>query len=529
MGEAVVGPNQRGDSLAVRHISESGAKRDYTFAEIGDRASRLATVLRSLGVERGDRVAIYLPQSPEVPQVHLAAWKLGAISLPLTVLFGPDALRQRLGDGAPRVIACRAQDLEALEAICGAFPMPPKYVVVGGTGPLPDGAVALEDALLAASPIAERVATRATDPAFLSFTSGTTGSAKGALHCHRNLLGHIPGFHLSHNLFPQPGDLAWTPADWAWMGGFMDILFPSWYFGVPVLSFDGRFDPERAWRMCADEGVRNTFLPPTAVRLMRQAWTPEVGGGVAFRTIGSGGEALGADTLAWAQDALGLTINEFFGQTEVNLVLGNCNKLFDPVPGSMGRAYVGHNVAVLNQDLRPVPDGEEGEVAVSSDDPAAFLGYWNRPDATAEKVQDGWILTGDIARRDEGGYFWYESRKDDLISSSGYRIGPSEIEECLQSHSAVRLAAVIGSPDAVRGDIVKAFIELKPGHEPSQVLAREIQEHVRHRLAAYLYPREIEFIAAIPLTTTGKVKRGDLRAQDKQAKAAVPATTGGGN
>jgi acetyl-CoA synthetase len=252
--------------------------------------------------------------------------------------------------------------------------------------------------------------------------------------------------------------------------------------------------------------------------MMRQAWTPATT--CSLRSIGSGGETLGADTLAWARDALGITINEFYGQTEVNLVVGNCAPLFDPVPGSMGRAYAGHRVEVLGPDGSVLGPGEDGEICVSDDDPAAFLGYWNRPDATAEKVRNGWISTGDVGVRDDRGFFWYNSRADDVISSSGYRIGPSEIELCLNGHEAVRLSAAIGVPDAIRGEVVKAFVELLPGHQPSDELAADIQRHVRDRLASYLYPRKIEFVDAIPLTTTGKVRRSELRAREREKELA---------
>ncbi len=521
MAAATCRPND--DSLALIYVPPSGDAQRYTFRDMDGLSDRLANALSSLGVKKADRVSIFLPQRPEVPIVHLAAWKVGAISLPLTTLFGPDALRQRLGDGAPRVIVLEAGDLEMVKSVCEGLDLDLRYVVVfnGNRTSLPPEALSFADAISEASATCTPVDTAGTDPAFLSFTSGTTGPAKGALHCHRTLIGHLPGFQLPHYPFPSAGDLAWTPADWAWMGGFMDVLFPAWYSSVPVLAVAGKFEPERAWEIVAEHGVRNTFLPPTALRMMRQAWTPERARGAQLRSIGSGGETLGADTLQWARETLGVTISEFYGQTEVNLVVGNCPPLFEPVPGSMGRAYAGHKVEVLGEDGNPARDGDEGEIAVSDDDAAAFLGYWNRPDATADKVRGGWIYTGDVGVRDEKGFFWYRSRTDDVISSSGYRIGPSEIEECLNSHPAVRLSAAIGSPDEIRGEVVKAFVELKPGYEPSTDLANEIQQHVRKRLAAYLYPRRIEFIEAIPLTTTGKVRRTELRERDRTEIANV--------
>lgn len=522
MARATVG--RADDAPALLYVPTAGDVQSYTFRDLDGLSDRLANALRGLGVDRGDRVVIFLPQRPEVALVHLACWKLGAISVPLTTLFGPDAIRQRVGDAKPTALVCDSDDLERVTDAISASEIDVRFVVVGkgdGAPRLATGAVSFADALSEASPALERVDTAADDPAFLSFTSGTTGPAKGALHAHRTLLGHLPGFQLPHNLFPHPGDLAWTPADWAWMGGFMDVLFPAWYFGVPVLAVAGRFDAERAWRICAEFNVRNTFLPPTALRMMRQTYTPKLAAGVSFRSVGSGGETLGADVLAWGRDALGLDISEFYGQTEVNLVVGNCPVLFDPVPGSMGRAFPGHRVAVLEDGVE-VPSGTSGEIAIAAGDPVAFIGYWDRPDATAAKVRDGWIYTGDLGVRDGDGSFWYVSRTDDVISSSGYRIGPAEIEECLLRHPSVRLAAAIGVADEVRGEVVKAFIELVPGAEPSEALKEEIQQHVRQRLAAYLYPRKLEFVAEIPLTTTGKVKRSDLRAMERARSSKVP-------
>jgi acetyl-CoA synthetase len=508
---------------ALLYIPAAGEPQRYTFRDVERLSDRLGNALRGLGAGPGDRVAIFLPQRPEVALSHLAAWKIGAISVPLTTLFGPDALRQRLGDSGPRVVVCEDTDLDRVRDVVAGLDLDLHWLVVrsnGRAGALPAGCTAFQDAISEASSALVPADTAADHPAFLSFTSGTTGPAKGALHCHRTLLGHLPGFQLPHNLFPRDGDLAWTPADWAWMGGFMDVLFPSWYFGVPVLAVAGRFDPERAWRIVGEHGVRNTFLPPTALRMMRQAHTAELARGVAFRSIGSGGETLGADVLEWARDELGITISEFYGQTEVNLVVGNCPVLFDPVPGSMGRAFPGHRVAVVGDDGTELLRGEEGEIAIASPDPVAFLGYWNRPDATAAKVRDGWIYTGDLGVVDDDGFFWYRSRTDDVISSAGYRIGPSEIEECLCTHPAVRLAAAIGVPDTIRGEVVKAFVELQPGMVATKELEADIATHVRERLAAYLYPRRIEFIDAIPLTTTGKVKRSDLRDRERAASTA---------
>jgi acetyl-CoA synthetase len=357
------------------------------------------------------------------------------------------------------------------------------------------------------------------DPALIIYTSGTTGNPKGALHAHRVLRGHLPGVELPHEFFPQHDDLFWTPADWAWIGGLLDVLLPSWHHGVPVLAHRARkFDPEYAFELLAKHGVRNAFFPPTALKLMRQVKAPRERYNYALRSIGSGGETLGGEMLSWGQEAFGLTINEFYGQTECNLVLGNCAGLMDVCPGSMGRAVPGHEVAIIDDTGRVLSDGQHGHIAVRRPDPVMFLEYWNNPQATQEKFIGDWLLTGDLGKRDSEGYFWYLGRTDDVITSGGYRIGPAEVEDSLLKHPAVAMAAVIGSPDPIRTEVVKAFVVLADGTSPTHELTRQIQEHVKHQLAAHEYPREIEFVKELPLTTTGKIIRRELRQREIERK-----------
>ena len=494
---------------ALIHDTGDGAPREISFDQLSADSNRLANALEGLGVAVGDRVSIFLTNRPESVLTHVAAWKLGAISQPLTTLFGPDALRQRLGDAGPKVIVCEPEGRELLiDAVLPQLDDEPLVVCVDDTGPL-----GFETMLAAASDRPRMYDTAADDPAFLSFTSGTTGPAKGALHAHRCLLGHLPGVEMAYNLFPHESDVGWTPADWSWIGGFMDAVFPTLFHGLPMVAAPRRFDPEEAWEIAARHRVTYSFLPATAMRLMQQAHTANTTA-PAFRAIGSGGEKLSDDTRTFFADEVGCTVNEFYGQTEVNMVISNCVALFEARPGSMGRPVPGHEVAILDDELQPVADGEAGEICVRADTPVAFLEYFNRPDATAEKVVDGWILTGDVASRDGDGYLRFSARNDDVISSAGYRIGPSEIEDCLARHDAVALAAAIGVPDATRGEVVKVFVELRPGCTADDALETDIQAHVRRNLAAYLYPREIEFVEAIPLTTTGKVKRSELRERE---------------
>jgi acetyl-CoA synthetase len=305
----------------------------------------------------------------------------------------------------------------------------------------------------------------------------------------------------------------WSPADWAWTGGLMDALLPAWMFGVPILGYRGRFDAERAYYLMDKYGVRNAFLFPTALKLMMKAFPePRKKFSIDLRSVMSAGESVGVTVFEWAQAELGVTINEMFGQTEINYVVGNCQSAWPAKPGSIGRPYPGHRVAVIDDQGNELPDGELGEIAVKKEnDPVFFLEYWKNPQATKDKFIGDWGCTGDQAKRDADGYLWYQGRSDDVIKSSGYRIGPAEIESCLVKHPAVLNAAVIGKPDATRGAVVKAFIVLQPGRSPSDALVDEIQSHVRGRLAPYEYPKEIEFIDALPMTTTGKVQRKELR------------------
>ena len=364
--------------------------------------------------------------------------------------------------------------------------------------------------------------TAADDPAIIIYTSGTTGAPKGALQGHRAILGNIPGFVHSHDFFPQRGDLFWSPADWAWAGGLFDALLPSWYFGLPIVGYRGRFDAERAYYLLEKYRVRNSFLFPTALKLMMKAVPhPKARFDLSLRSVMSAGEAVGVTVIEWAKEELGVTINEMFGQTEINYVVGNCQSAWPVKPGSIGRPYPGHRVAVIDEAGNELPRGQLGEIAIDRrGDPVFFLEYWKNPQATRDKFVGDWGCTGDQAKVDEDGYFWYQGRSDDVIKSAGYRIGPAEIESCLVKHAAVANAAVIGKPDETRGAIVKAFIVLQPGHPPSDGLKEEIQKHVRGRLAPYEYPREIEFIDALPMTTTGKVQRKELRKLEEARLAA---------
>lgn len=495
--------------LAIIHKHPDGRVEKLDFARLRALSNRMANLLGAAGIKRGDRVAVLLPQRPETALAHIAIYKLGAVAVPLFVLFGEEALTFRLGnsgakalitdgEGAAKVAALRER-LPALEAVFSC------------DGPA-EGAESLPQAMDQASEAFEPVDSVADDPAIIIYTSGTTGPPKGALHGHRVLLGHLPGVEMPQELFPKPGDLFWTPADWAWIGGLFDVLLPSLHHGVPVLAHRfAKFDPEAAFRLMAEFGVRNAFMPPTALKMLRQVERPRERFNYRLRSIGSGGETLGTELLDWGRETFGLTLNEFYGQTECNLIIANCAGIMPVKPGAMGRAVPGHEVAVVNEAGEPQPAGKLGTVAVRRPDPVMFLEYWDNPEATARKFAGDWMLTGDQARLDEEGYFHFVGRDDDVITSGGYRIGPGEIEDCLLRHPAVQLAAAVGVPDPLRTERVKAFLVLKPGQEASDDLAREIQQFVKTRLAAHEYPREVAFVESLPMTATGKIIRRELR------------------
>jgi acetyl-CoA synthetase len=499
--------------FALYWEDESGATAAYSFWDIQVAANRLSNALAALGVRRGDRVAIMLPQRPETAIAYIAIFQMGAIALPLSHLFGPDALEYRLEHAGASVAIAEPGTLPNLLAIRDRLTNLRHIIGVDAPGVL-EWKKLLEKASSAFRP----VDTAAEDPALIVYTSGTTGPPKGALKAHRVMIGNVPGFVHSHDFFPQKGDMFWSPADWAWTGGLMDALLPAWLFGIPILGYRGRFDAERAYYLLEKYGIRNSFLFPTALKLMMKAVpSPKNKYSLNLRSIMSAGESVGVTVIEWAREQLGVTVNEMFGQTEINYVVGNCQAAWPVKPGSVGRPYPGHKVAIIDDQGREVPRGELGEIAVDRvGDPVFFLEYWKNEKATREKFIGDWGCTGDQGRMDEDGYIWYQGRSDDVIKSSGYRIGPAEIESCLVKHPAVANAAVIGKPDATRGAIVKAFIVLQPGNSPSDRLTEEIQNHVRGRLAPYEYPKEIEFIDALPMTTTGKVQRKELRKREEE-------------
>lgn len=532
--------------VAIAWEHEDGSSGTLSYGALQAQADRLSHALVRLGVQRGDRVAIVMPQRPETAVAHMAIYQLGAVAMPLSMLFGPDALAFRLQDSGTRVAIADESSIINLRAVRADCPALHAVLAVGGAAG--QGDADWHDTLAAQGPPFPCVDTRADDPAVLVYTSGTTGPPKGALIPHRALIGNLTGFVCSQNWFGTGrGEVFWSPADWAWTGGLMDALLPTLYFGRRIVAFQGRFAPERAFELMQRHAVTHAFLFPTALKAMMKAVPqPRRRYQLRLRAIMSAGEAVGDAVFHWCEQALGVTVNEMFGQTEINYVVGNCGSYVDgrgrrraawPArPGSMGRAYPGHRIAVIDGAGRECARGTPGDVAVhrldvnGDPDPVFFLGYWGNAGATRAKFTgqpaSSWCRTGDTAVMDDDGYLWYQGRSDDVFKAAGYRIGPSEIENCLVKHPAVANAAVVPKPDAERGAVVKAYVVLAPGHLGDAALVQALQQHVRGQLAPYEYPKEIEFIAALPMTTTGKVQRRLLRLQEEERARSALASQG---
>jgi len=507
-------PDQVG--LIVANIDDT--HREYTWGQLSGLSNQMANLLTANGLVRGERFGILLSQSVEAAISHLACWKMGAISIPLFSLFGEEALLFRLKDSGAKMIITEKRQLEKVLAIRDKLPNLEHIILIDG--PDEPNAIDLWSHLENASDQFEMLDTAADDPSYIIYTSGTTGNPKGALMGHCSLMGHMAGVEFFHDFFPQPDDLMWTPADWAWIGGLMNCLMGAWFHGVPVLAYRApKYDPVQALQLMAKYKVRNTFMPPTALKIMRGV--PDIPSyGTNLRTIAVAGEPMGRELLEWGQREFGITFNEFYGQTECNLVVGNCQKIMDVVSGSMGKPIPGHIVAVIDDEGEVMPAGQEGQIAVRDGDPVMMLEYWNNPDATQKKFLGDWLLTGDQGILDEDGYLWFLARDDDVITSAGYRIGPGEIEDCLTKHKAVSLAAAIGIPDPVRTEIVKVFITLMSGVDASEELEEDIRSFVKTRLSPHEYPREIEFVEDLPVTSTGKIKRNELRKMERAKKQA---------
>ncbi len=504
--------------LAMVEVDEQGGARHHTFAQLAEWSDRLASVLAELGVVRGDRVAVFCPQRVENPLGHLAAFKLGAVSVPLSSLFRSEALAYRLAHSQAKVVITDAEHLDYLRPVLAAMPRPPRVLAcdVPASAPGVDSLWPLIDGALRVV----RAPTTANDPAMVVYTSGTTGMPKGAVHAHRFIPGRLSGFELMHRLEASPTDDRpfWTPADWAWVGGLVDCVITPWLFGCPVIGWRRRgFEPAAVYDLIARYRVRSMFVPPTAIRRLQTAGLPPRALGLV--SVHTAGEPLPPETLAWAQRAFG-TVYELYGMTEMGATIGN-SPWFDVRPGSMGKPFPGHDVRLLRDDGTMTDPDETGEICVRRGDPGMFLGYLDDAAATEARFRGDWLRTGDLAARDADGYIFYRGRADDLINTSGYRVGPTEIEQTLLAHPAIEHAAVVGVPDPERGEIVKAFVVVRAGVRPDDALLAELQQHVKQRLAVYEYPRKIVFATELPTTASGKIRRTELRAPDADERFSV--------
>jgi acetyl-CoA synthetase len=511
------------DRPALYQASPDGSRETYTFDDLDRLSNQVANGLADLGVERGDRVAVVVPQKPANPLTHLACWKLGAVSLPLSVLFGPDALEYRLQDSAAKVAVVDASVREAVDEARAACPDLEHVLEVDGEGDGGAGADAAGDVLAFADFRAGRDETREiadTDPdtpAIVMYTSGSTGPPKGVLHGHDVWAGHCPAFYMyfERDVFDST---FWTPADWAWIGALGDLVYPAWHYGRPVVGYPmGSFDADTAFDLMDEFDVTDAFLPPTAIRMLMSVEDPTDRYDLALKAICSGGEPLTPEILDWATDELdGVAVNELYGQTEANLLVCNCRDWFPAQAGSMGKPVPGHEVAIVDGETgEELPRDEVGMIAVRrAGDPVVFQEYWNQPEKTAAASVDGWHLTGDLGYRDPDGYVWFKSRDDDVILTAGYRVGPGEVESAVLEHPDVAQVGVIGVPDETRGEVIKAFVEPAAGVVGDDELRAAIRALVRDRLAKYEYPREIEFVDELPQTTTGKIQRRKLRERE---------------
>lgn len=499
--------------IALVYEYADGRVDRYTYQRLRELSDRCANLFAARGLARGERVAVLLQQHPETAISHIAAWKRGLVSCPISVLFGPDALAYRLNDSCARVIVTDAANAPKVLEVRAQCPQLEHVFVIDEA---PAGCEDFHAALAASPDGGEVVTTAADDPAWISYTSGTTGPPKGALQPHRMLLGLLPSLEFVWDFFPREGDVTWSPADWSWMGGLTGVMLPSLWHGLTTVGTHlGHFDPENAYRILAKYGVTCTLLVPTMLKMMRQVPAPRERYDLRLRVVKSGAEAVGAELLEWAERELGAIVNEVFGQTECMEPLGNNAAVMPIKPGSIGRPLPGHTCAIVDDAGSELGSGELGHIAVRAPHPVMFLGYLNRDEATREKYRGEWLLTGDLGIRDEDGYYWFRGRADDVITSAGYRIGPAEIEDALLRHPAVANAAVIGVPDVERTEVIKAFVVLAPGQTGDAALVETLRDFVRTRLARHEVPRFIEFVEALPMTTTHKVMRRELRERER--------------
>lgn len=491
--------------VALFYEAEDGTRETYTFWQVQRTANRVSNVLADAGVDQDTRVGIVLPQRPETLFANLGVLQLGAISVPLSVLYGTEGLRYRLNHSQTEVAIVDEERADLVDDLRDELDHLETVITIDDPG---INGTSWEEELEAASPEFETVATNPEDSAYIIYTSGTTGKPKGAHHAHRKLLGYIPGWQLM-NEFPEDGAVHYTPSGWSWVGGLFAVVWGAWYHGQAVVGYGGQFDPDVVYDLLERYGVTNPLLTSTMVRMLKES-----DGGdrdLDIEVVPSGGEKVTEDVFEFVEAEWDAVVNEIYGQTECNFLVGTNHELMAVNHEATGKPCPGHEVAIIDETTgeRKEP-GEIGHIAVKRPDPSMLLDYWNQPDLTEDLFVGDWMKTGDAGSYDEDGYIYYEGRADEVIITSGYRVSPLEVEECLREHDAVNDAVVVGVEHAERGTAVKAFVKPEPGVEPSDDLVAELQTFVKEREAAYKYPREVEFVEEFPTTVSGKIQRHKL-------------------
>lgn len=475
-----------------------------SYGELDARSARLANFLVESGLEPGDRVGIKLSQSIDMAVAVLGVLRASGVVVPLSNVLAEAGLQHRMDDAEPRFVFAHGSPSErAFFARCSAV-----VVFIDAPGDETSFGTIVTSGSASFEP---RTAGLADEHAILLYTSGTTGKPKGVLHGQRFVIGHH-AIDLAWNRV-RPDDVAYSPVDWTWAGGLMLGLLVPLAFGVTVVAHrEQHFDPANCVEVMRRTNVSIGLLPPTVLRMLRATGVLDAAtvAGSRLRCFITGAEAVEPDLIAWADD-LGLSINNAYGQTEANSLIGHAATLGALDQKTMGRPYPGHSIAVLGDDLQVLGSGAPGQVAVRADDLVCMIEYWRAPDATAQKIRGGWLLTGDTAHFNEDGTLTFHGRSDDIIKSGAYRLGPSEIEAAVLRSEAVKECVVVGLPDPMRGQIVSAIVVLRDGEVVTDALNTEIRDLVRSSVGAHAYPRDIRYVAALPRTTTGKVDRAMLR------------------
>ena len=507
--------NEHSKKIAISYEDQKGKIIKFTFDEVEKMSHGLASKLSSLGYKFGSYVAIHTGQHPDTAIAHMAICKIGGVAVTLSQLYGPETLKHAMNDCRVEVLITNKKEWEKIkEKKTNNFPFL-KHVILREADENKNE-ISLLDAYNYKSNFRPNFGS-ANDPALLMYTSGSTGKPKGILHGHRVLASYKPSINLFFNLsMKEENAVYWSPSDWAWVGGLLDMLFPAWMAGKTIATSEDRFNAEWAYKFIEKHKVTHTFLAPTAIKRMAQIDNPRDKYDLSLKVICTGGEALASETLEWVENKLGVICNEFYGMTEVNHLVGNCSALYPRKAGSMGRVYPGHKVLLIDEKQNEVDTEKVGEIVTTSNSPTRFLGYLNNKNKEDEMQVGNYLRTNDLASKDAEGYFWYKGRSDDLIKSSGFRIGPAEVEDSLISFHAVAEAAVIGKPDNDRGSIVKAFIKLHKDFNPSTELIEEIRNFVKENLASYKAPREIEFVDSFIMTSSGKINRRVLRERENE-------------